>query len=442
MPQPWLKLTLLALSLPAGALAQVSFLRPFTDQSAVPSGPTINSVSTYTGVFGLGRPTNLMGQVTTSSSAGTMVVGGVATDMGWYTTGQQSQAFVDYSVAYNGNVEFSSLGGFDNALVFGVQTKLSPLVTLVLDGQAESTTYAGLLYEPTSSLSLAQVAGTISQLAGSPSETLAGTGVTNSPLGLTLYGSRRQDAAASVRLIFAQSRRTTWTVSTRFERDLPATAEAGVAGSIAYTGITEGIATLGFTHSLSRRSEMDGEFSYVRSYWMGRGAQVGEGRIGFGHELSSRWFARVNAGYGGMAEFPSSLKAPVAGTAEGGASIGAKIENSALVVSASRSVSDAYGLGAGNSTTGQLAWTWERPGGAWTLGGSVAYERLAGTAFGLIQGWMGQVTLTRRISRQLTLVAQGTYASDAGVAGGDFASLMRRGARLSLTWRPRGTQAR
>jgi len=431
----WLKIILLAPVLAAGASAQVSFLRPFTDQSEEPSGPTINSVSTYTGVFALGRPA-------ATSSMGAMVMGGVSTDVGWYTTGRQSQAFVDYSLGYNGNAEFSKLDGFDHVLVFGLQTKPSPLVTLVLDGQAESVTYAGFLYQPSSSLLLAEQAGTPDQLGGAPVGTVGGAGFANSPLILTLYGARRRDAAAGARLIFAQSRRTTWSGSLRFLRDLPATADGGVAGSIAYAGITQGIATLGVTHSLSRLTELDGQFSYSRAYWLGRGVQVGETRVGIGHEFSPRWFARVSAGYGGMTEFPGILKAPYVGSAEGGASIGAKVENNALVISANRGVSDAYGLGASNSTSAQFAWTWQRPGGPWTLESSIAYERLAGTAYQIIQGWLGQVRVTRRIARQLTLVAEGTYATDSGVAGGDFASLMRRGARLSLNWRPRGPQAK
>jgi hypothetical protein len=371
-----------------------------------------------------------------------MVVGGVASDMGWYATGRQTQAFVDYSLGYNGNAQFSQLDGFDQVLMFGLQTKPSPRWTLVLNGQGESTTYGGFLYEPSSSLSLVQQVGTVEELGGAPPGPVTGTGVTNSPLSLTLYGARRRDASARASLVFAKSSRTTWTLSTQFIRDLPATAAtSGVTGSIAYAGITEGIASLGVTHSLSRRTEVDGEITYSRSYWLGRGVQVGAGQVGIGHDLSRQWFVRVFGGYGGMTEFPASLKAPYAGSMQGGGSIGAKIDNNTLVVSANRSVSDAYGLGASNSTSGQFAWTWQRPGGPWTLGTSVAYERLAGTTFGLIQGWMGLGTVTRRLSRQFTLVAQGIYASDAGTAGGDFASLMRRGVRLSLMWKPRAKPA-
>jgi hypothetical protein len=437
-----LKLALFALALPAGAFAQLSFLQPFADPSPATNGPAINSVSTYTGVYALGHPSNLVGEAATTSSAGMMVVGGAAVDLGWYATGRQSQAFVDYSLAYNGNAEFSRLGGFDNSLVFGAQTKLSPRVTLVVDGQAESITFAGFLYEPSSSLSLAEQAGTISQLAGSPAETLAGTGATISPLSLTLYGARRRDAFGAVRLIFASSRRTTWTLGTRFERDLPSAVEEGVAGSIAYPGISAAAAALGFAYSLSPRSRLEGQFSSSRSFWMGRGVQAEEGRIGIGRELSPHWFARIGGGYGGMTEFPSSLKVPFGGTFVGAAGVGAKLENNTLAVSASRSVSDAYGLGASDTTNAQLGWTWARPGSAWTLAGTVAYQRLEGTLFGLIQGWFGQVSVTRRINRQLTLLAQGTYATDAGVAGGDFASLMRRGVRVSLTWRPKAGPSR
>ena len=163
----WLKINALAaLLLPVCALAQVSYLRPFTDSAGVPSGPTVNSVSTYTGVYALGSPTNLAGQATSASSAGTMVVGGVASDMGWYATGRQTQAFVDYSLGYNGNAQFSQLDGFDQVLMFGLQTKPSPRWTLVLNGQGESTTYGGFLYEPSSSLSLVQQVGTVEELGG------------------------------------------------------------------------------------------------------------------------------------------------------------------------------------------------------------------------------------------------------------------------------------
>jgi hypothetical protein len=431
--------TLVALGLPAAVSAQVSYLRPFLDPVGAPSGPTINSVSVYTGVYSLGSPTNVVGEAASPVSVGTLFLGGATSDVGYYFSGPQTRAFVDYTLAYSGNSKLSALNGFDHTLIFGVQTALAPRVTLIFDGLGESSTFAGVLYEPTTSLSLAQTSGTADQLGGSPGSAVAGAGATTSPIALALYGDRRRDFAGGARVLFKKSSRTTFTVGGRFIRDLPASVNpAGVGTSIPYGGVSEAIGAATLAYSLSRRTEIDGEIDFARSYWPGRGAQTVSGLVGIGHNLSRLWFVRADAGYGGMTQSPSSLKIPFLGSVVGGGSLGAHIQDSSLVISASRMASDAYGLGAANTTTAQLAWAWRRPGSAWTVGASIAYERLAGTEFALISGWMGQATVSRQLSRQLTLVAQANYASDTGVAAGDFASLTRRGARLTLTWRPRG----
>ncbi len=445
MRQNWRKLGMfLALSLAASAVAQEpSYLRPFTDASGPPSGPTVNSISAYAGFYSLGSPTNTAGELAGPSSLGHLWVGGLSTDVGWYLSGKQTQAFVDYSIAYNGNAEYSSLGGFDHFLTLGLQTKLAPRVTLVVDARGESATFGGFLYEPTSSLSLTETGGAPDLLGGAPTSTVVGGGVTNSPLSVLLYGATRRDASGGAKVVFAQSSRTTWTVGSEFVRYLPsATTGPGVAGSFAYPGLTQGTAVMGFMYSLSRRTSFDAELGYSRSYWAGSGAQTGSALLGLSHNLSRRWFARVFGGYGGLAMFPASLKVPYVGAAQGGGSIGTKIDNTSVSFAASRSISDSYGLAASNTTTGQLAFTWQRPGSGWTVSGTGGYERLEGSTFALIQGWIGQFSVTRRVGRQFAIAAQGVYATDEGPATGDFASLMRRGVRLSLTWRPRGEQGK
>jgi len=88
------------------------------------------------------------------------------------------------------------------------------------------------------------------------------------------------------------------------------------------------------------------------------------------------------------------------------------------VISASRMASDAYGLGAANTTTAQLAWAWHRPGSAWTVGASIAYERLAGTEFALISGWMGQATVVAAALTPIDAGGPGQLCQRTGGAAG------------------------
>lgn len=83
-----------------------------------------------------------------------------------------------------------------------------------------------------------------------------------------------------------------------------------------------------------------------------------------------------------------------------------------------------------------MAWNWHPSNRAWAVQASAAYQRLTGQGLGPVQGWLYQASLTRRLSRNLTLVAQAVYATETGLPTGGIGDLTRRGARLSLTWTP------
>jgi hypothetical protein len=434
MRQHWLKFgAAVMLGLPAVLPAQTFYLRPIANQPELPSGVTINGISVYGGAYSLGLPASSTGQ----SPVGTMAVSGISANVGWRVTGGATQAFVNYTLGYNWNSQFSQLNGFDNALAFGLQRTLSPRVTLVLDAAGESSTYAEFLFDPSSSLSVAQTTPA-DQLGSALTGSTVGTGITSSPLSLILYGLRRREVSGGAKLVFAKSTRLRWTVSSRFIRDLPATGGGAVLpGGLEYGGVTQAVGALGFTYSLSRRTDVDGTLSYSRLYWMGSRVQIAAGDVGIGHQFSRRWFARVGAGYG---ELFWSLPSPYqsrqgAISAEG--SLGARLKDHTVVISAARSIASSYGLGAATTTGGQIAWAWRRPGGPWMLSSSAGYERLAGQSSAIIQGWMFMATVTRRLTLRTALTAEAVYATDMGSTAGSLDILKRRGARLTFTWTPR-----
>ena len=425
----------LTFCLPATAWAQMSFLGPFTDGLGSPSGVKVNRVSMYLGEYAIGVPKNV--GATRDDALGSLLVGGVSTDFGWYLSRGQTQVFADYSVAYNGNGQFSNLNGFDHILSFGLQTRVAPRVTLVLDGAGESKTFGEFLYLPSQSLAAAGQSTTPEQLGGTLTGSTVVPGVTNSPLGLALYGGRRRDASGGVRLVIVASPRLTWNVGLRMERDLPSVAGGpGSSGGVSYGGVSEGLASWGFTYALSRRTSVGADVSYARSYWGIHNVQIASGKLALTRVLTPRWFASLDAGYSSMAETESKVLGPFRGQYVGGASIGATVQHHTFVATAHRAASDYYGLGAFSTTEGQMAWNWHPSNRAWAVQASAAYQRLMGQGLGPVQGWLYQASLTRRLSRNLTLVAQAVYATETGLPTGGIGDLTRRGARLSLTWTP------
>jgi len=83
--------TLVALGCPRPFLPRCPTCGPSTDRWVRPSGPTINSVSVYTGVYSLGSPTQTSwGEPTSPVSVGTLFLGGATSDVGYYFSGPQN----------------------------------------------------------------------------------------------------------------------------------------------------------------------------------------------------------------------------------------------------------------------------------------------------------------------------------------------------------------
>jgi hypothetical protein len=180
---------------------------------------------------------------------------------------------------------------------------------------------------------------------------------------------------------------------------------------------------------------VDAQLDYDRSYSLSS-VQTGRGTFGIERDLSRRWFGHMEAGYGVVVGLRSTTTYPRYSTYSGGAELGARLEAHTLLIYGHRDLSDTYGLGAANTTSAGLAWNWHRRASAWTLSSSFAYQRLAGRSVQLLQAWMYQGTIARQLTPHTRLLAQAVYATDSGPQVGDFSSLMRRGARLSLVWTP------
>jgi hypothetical protein len=422
---------------PALLPGQELHLTPFADSQTLPFGIQVNRVSTYMGGFDLTVPP-AGGSDLSSRSLGTVFGGGLSTDMGWYLPGRRTEAFVDIGFSYDGNWRYRELNGTNYRLSLGVQRKLSPSVTVSFGGVAESSMLADYVFGSTRDLTLSGQSSTLDQLSGSLSGLAVPIGVGASPLSISLFGAKRRDAAVEASMVITQSPRFSWHFGTSLMRDLPSDVPAtGQIGSVVYPGVSKGSVSGGFTYSLSRRTQVAIDMDYARSFSSYDRIQIVSGTAGIDHVLAKQWFVHFRAGYGALAELQTLVSSPVRREYHGDAGIGTKLRDHTFLVTASRSIADSYGLGAGNTTGGQIAWIWHRPSGNWTLESSAVYERLEGRTIQVLGGWLYQADLVRRLTRQTSLGMQMVYATNSGhFSGGGFTSLMRRGVRVSMTWTP------
>lgn len=415
---------------------QASRLMPFSDERGLPAGLRVNRVSAYFGGFDLAVPvTDALG--TSTRPLGTVFGGGWSADFGWYVPGRRTAAFVDYAVAYDGNLRYSGLNGFDHALSLGLQTKLTPRVTFTLDANAESATFAEFLFGPSGSLALGQQSSTPGQIGAGLAGSVTPVGVTSSPLAFTLFGARRRDASGGFGLVFSQSPRTFWHVSARGLRSLPTESRDALGGSLVFPGVTTALVAAGLTYSWSRQTEIGFDVDYSRSYSSFTQIQIGSASASLSRVLGRQWFLHLRGGYGVMSELRTAMSSPLRRDYNGGGGIGTKVGANTFVATVRRGIADSYGLGAANTTGAEMAWIWHRPNGNWTVESAASYERLAGRTIQVIQGWLGQASVTRRLSRRTSVTAQAVYASDSGhYSAGGFTGLTRRGVRLSINWTP------
>jgi hypothetical protein len=374
------------------------------------------------------------------------MVGGWAADVGYYVHGRKSEFSVNDDIGDNANWGYGAFNGFDHFLSFSVRTKIARRLSFGLVGTGESSTIAGFLFRPVpTSLVPFQNSADPSEPKGGPLGNTVPLWAFNSPLSLSVFGTRWRTASAGAELTFSQSGRLTWHLNTDVTRNLPSeTHDTGSGQSVLYPGVTSGLVSAGLSYSLSRRAWLTLGMDYTRSYSAYGQFQVGSGVAGIRQLITRQWFMDLEAGYGvlsGRSSLQSGVGTYLKPTYRGAVDIGTNMGANTFFVAARRDIGDTYGLGSQSAVGADGAWTWRNRNNAWTLTNSVGYQRVAGNGVNPIEGWIYQGTISRQMNRHLKLIAQAVYAGGRGYGSG-ISNLTSRGGRLSLVWGPgtRGTR--
>jgi hypothetical protein len=422
-----LALLLLSLAAVRTGLGQNS-LRPLEFNRVLPAGVRVNSLSMYGGAYGL--PGASAGGA--AASSGTFGSIGGSANLGWYKPGERARVSTDYTVAYNANSRYSDVNAFDHFLHLSLEFKPASKLTLVLDGAAESTTTIGLLSRQTGALSLASQAADLSTIQTGTSVAGAAATVADSPLGAALFGTRRRGVVAGMSLAFSSSSRTTWWMSAHFSRYLPS---HGTGAPQTYSGGAGGGLSGGIHYSITPRTQLQFVMDAARSYSRLERMQIAASSLGLERTMSPRWFLHAQAGYGAVWHLRGSSTAPVSSYQAAGG-VGVRSGGHAVVLSATRRLGNAYGLGANSTYGAGLAWNWHGPASSWSVAASAGYERFLGAGVLPLEGMSFSANLSRRLSAETSLSFEALFTQSAGLVTPGSVDPRQQGVRVAFVWRP------
>jgi hypothetical protein len=399
------------------------------------SGARVNRLSIYSnGISASG--VQLVGN---SPWSGPIAGVGSSADVGWRGVGSSSTISIDYQAAYDWNNRQPEINGWDHAVQLSIRTRESSRARFALMGSAENRRRWGLLFDPLSVMTMS-LTPSMETLRNTLEETRdAGTPLAPT-LDTWLFGQRIRRATGRVTAGYAQSPRLSWYSTVWAERILPGQSGDGQSpAAFPFADVTSGAAGGGFQYAISRRSALGGTANYGRNFSGTIRSWMADAGLNFSRAFSEHWFGYLAGGYGVMREIAPVLL-PTARSYNGGIGLGAVRGSHTFVLLARRGLTSRYGLGVMRSQQGEVTWSWLPRARPWEVSATGSYQMLTGGGQPDLNGWTGQCTLTRRLSRHLDLTAEAVYA-DMGRSGmGMQQSASVRGVRISLVWHPRRTR--
>lgn len=427
--------------------SQIS-VQTFNPISSESNGIHLYNVNVATSYASNAYGAGVVGLNTSSSDSHLTMMQGAAS-FGWSNRAEKSNFSITYSPSYVQSFRASNYTSLNHSMSMSFGRALGRKWTLggsasglVNDFQQlvfAQSPYGGLASVPASfdELFAAILTGrstnvTLSQLINAAP--LAG-----SPESAFLYGGRLFSLSASASLGYAISSRSTISGSFQAIRsqslndrhDAP-----GITPRSAVPSTSAGVANLGWTYALSPRTTVGVSLSSARTLSAFQDAYSSSVNLTIGRALSRRWFVQGSVGAGSISPVRETFNPTRNVQHQFGAGLGYKLYAHTFVGSYSRSISDAYGLGANATEASTAAWTWKRPGRGISVSAAYGYSRLIGPAFPTPGSWSGQIAVSRVLNDHLVMSAGFSYAQfpRSILISGQNSGLT--GVNVSLNWSP------
>jgi hypothetical protein len=343
--------------------------------------------------------------------------------------GRRTEFSSVYRGGYSYNQRYSTLNGANHSISVELRTDPARHTVFAIGATGESGLVSDALFDPSYTLSVARQSQTVDQLARGLSANNPAA-VIDSAVEVALSGGRRRSGEAHASISHAYSPRVSSQATVSVVREIHTYSREQQATQ-GYPNVTMGMADFTLTYLLSRRTSLAGSAGYARSYARQYRSEWESSSLGLHRELGRRSFGTLQGGYVRIADRQASGFGRSSYTL--GGSYGTTTGRHTVAWTFRRSGGDIHGIGSQATVGVDGAWSWFSPTSAWRLGSSVGYERVNGATLGLLQAWLSQATVARRLSAHFELNMTAIYVDH---FSGNLERLTRAGLRISLVWRP------
>jgi hypothetical protein len=421
-------------------------------------GVQLTGVSVYSGYFSAGAPTGFAAPVQSPFLRGPSAMGGAAATFGGARTGEISSFAWSYSPSYfnlfYADHEIDNHGSLNHRMDVSWRRRLGAKWSLSTSLNGFIANLEQLYFNPSALSDVAAIPTTFddlaaAMLAGKFTDAQLASLLTGAPLPSTaeqgyLYGTRILSAGANVGLSWAHSERTSVSVTLSGNRvqhlNGVGTSGDSPGGGVHLPQMTSATATVGWSYSLSPRTQFGANASSTRTFSSLQQGYATHAGVSVGRTMSTRWYVQGRAGIGKFLYSHQLYAAPKAVQYTYGGSLGFKTYTQTFLAAYDRSLGDTYGLGSGTTSSLRGAWAWSRPGASWGVSAYVGFQELHNPSFQNTRSWRAGAGCGRRLRAHFSVAANYVYAQipvDLRTAGSD---LTQNGVSVSLTWSPGGYQ--
>ena len=459
--QAWMgaaALLVVGLGLPVRALRAQARDVPVPGIPPPSGGLQVLSVSAYGVYYSSTLPSSGGFQPGLTNLGSDVGVGGSA-QIGWTNSGQHSTFSLVYTPSYTGRIRYSSWDALNHNLSLNATRRLAPRWNLGFSVSGDLSNLEGFLFSPTVFSNVASVSANFAEL----SAAMLGQSSTNTQLGsilnsaplvesparTLLYGERMFTSAAHTSLSYSYSRR----FSVNFNAGAGRSQHVGESqNSLALAQspyllptTTSGNASLGFSYSLSPRTQFGATVATSRVASDLYDGYSTSSTASLGRKLGRRWFLQIHGGAGLMNPLRGiSGQSNISGQSTGphpvaGGSLGFRTSSHTFLGSYDRTVSDSYGVGATTSSTSSATWRWSRRGVGWWLEGSFSWQQLQGVAGQGVAGqdissWRATASWGKQLGAHVALITQYVYLNYSGRLETTLYSQSQSAMRVSVVW--------
>ena len=377
---------------------------------------------------------------------------GASFSVGWQKHGQNGDFSALYSGTYGGQIRYSNLDGYNQALSVSAAYKLGPKWTFTLTGSGSDTTLAQYLYQPSPQNVLTQVPANFDDLAAA-----AGAGqYTNTEVAALLTGSPivqspgRSLLMADRVLSYTAQANLAYQATARLQIHFAGFAAAGQSLLSSQDNLvpvnyimprTIGAnAGVGFSYAVSPLTQLGVDVEEMRTVNHFENVYTTTTTAFVGRKIGQSWFLNVHGGGTYNIVTQQSFGSPVGRQIIGGGSLGFRTGMNTFVGSYDRTGADGYGVAVGTITTTSGSWSWRQPGSRWGLFASFGEVQTRNAGFMSLSGWEGSGGINMALNPHTFLTAQYVYMNNTGTYLGTYASMAIQSVRLSLGWAPQTVQ--